>query len=76
MEDRFGTEIESDSEKAEVKMTNSAGDEIVEYAIHYAQDSSYPPNLTKEKKRAVRNCTELLSISIKGFVTAVHVQVR
>ena len=57
MADRIGTEIESDSEKAEVKMTNS---EIVEYAIHYAQDhGSYPPNLTKEK-RAVRNCAQLL----------------
>ena len=58
MADRIGTEIESDIEMAEVKMTNSAGDEIVEYAIHYAQDGSYPPNLTKEK-RAVRNCAEL-----------------
>ena len=56
MLDRIGMEIESDSEKAEVKMTNSAGDEIVEYTIHYAQDGSYPPNLTKEKKRAVRKC--------------------
>ena len=64
------TQIERDSEKAEVKMTNSAGDKIVEYAIHYAQDGSYPPNLTKEKKRAVRNCVVLTAIIIKGFVTA------
>ena len=28
MADRIRTEIESDSEKTEVKMTNSAGDEI------------------------------------------------
>ena len=55
MVDRVGTEIESDSEKAKVKMTNSAGDEIVE--CHSL--GSYPPILTKEK-RAVRNCAELL----------------
>ena len=32
---------ESDSKKA---------DEILEYAIQYAQDGSYPPELTKKKK--------------------------
>lgn len=29
-------------------------DEILKYAIQYAQDGSYHPNLTEDKKRAVR----------------------
>ena len=59
MADRIGTEIESDSEKAEVKMTNSAGDEIVEYAVHYAQMA--PTHQTSQRRRRelsgiVQNC--------------------
>ena len=59
MVDRIGTEIENDSEKAEVKMTNSAGDEIVEYAIHYAQMA--PTHQTSQRRRRelsgiVQNC--------------------
>jgi len=33
MTDRIRTEIESDSEKTEVKKANSVGDEILEYTI-------------------------------------------
>ena len=29
-------------------------DEILEHATWYVQDGMYPPDLTKEKKRAVR----------------------
>ena len=59
MADRIGTEIEGDSEKAEVKMTNSAGDEIVEYAVHYAQMA--PTHQTSQRRRRelsgiVQNC--------------------
>ena len=59
MADRIGTEIKNDSEKAEVKMTNSAGDEIVEYAIHYAQMA--PTHQTSQRRRRelsgiVQNC--------------------
>ena len=73
MADRMGTEIESDSEKAEVKMTNSARDVIVEYAIHYA-----PTHQTSQRRRrelSGRTVVVLTAIIIKGFVTAVHVQV-
>lgn len=38
------------SNEMESNETNGA-DEILEYAIQYAQDGSYPPNLTKDKKR-------------------------
>ena len=37
-------------------------DEILEYTIRYAQDGSYPPNLTKDKKRAVRKRAALLTV--------------
>ena len=37
-------------------------DEILEYAIQYSQDGSYPPNLTKDKKRAVRKRAALLTV--------------
>ena len=52
---------------------------MVEYAIHYAQDGSYPPNFTKQGEE--ESCQELCrtvvlsAIIIKGFVTAMHVQV-
>ena len=42
-------------------------DEILEYAIQYALDGSYPPELTKEKKRAVRKRAALLTVD-KGEV--------
>ena len=59
MADRIGTEIENNSEKAEVKVTNSAGDEIVEYAIHYAEMA--PTHQTSQRRRRelsgiVQNC--------------------
>ena len=63
MAERIEMEIVSDSEKAEVK----PGDEILEYAIQYAQDGSYPPNITKEKKRAIRKRAALLTVD-KGEV--------
>ena len=53
-------------EPTESNETNGA-DEILEYAIQYAQDGSYPPNLTKDKKRAVRKRAALLSVD-KGEV--------
>ncbi len=40
----------------------SAANEILEYAIQYAQNGSYPPELTKDKKRAVRKRAALLTI--------------
>ena len=43
------------------------GDEILEYAVQYAQDGSYPLNLIKEKKRAVRKRATLLRVD-KGEV--------
>jgi len=43
------------------------GDKILEYAIQYAQDGSYPLNLTKEKKRAVRKHAALFRVD-KGEV--------
>ena len=49
---------ESDSKKA---------DEILEHAIQYAQDGSYPPELTKKKKRADSEHAALLIID-KGEV--------
>ena len=49
---------DSDSKKA---------DEILEYAIQYAQDGSYPPELTKKKKRADSEHAALLIID-KGEV--------
>ena len=42
-------------------------DEILEYAIRYSQDGSYTPNLTKDKKRAVRKRAALLTVD-KGEV--------
>lgn len=42
------------------KMT-SVADEILEYDIKYAQDSSYPPKLMQDKKRAVRKWAALLT---------------
>ena len=50
--------------------TNSV-DEILEYAIRYAQDGSYPPNLIKDKKRAVRKHAALLTVD-KGEVFLFH----
>ena len=50
--------VESDSKKA---------DEILEYAIQYAQDSSYPPKLTKKKERADSERAAFLTID-KGEV--------
>jgi len=66
MADRFRTEIDTGNEETEAKKTNGAGDEILEYAVQYAQDGSYPLNLTKEK-RAVRKRAALLRIN-KGEV--------
>ena len=42
-------------------------DEILEYAFRHFQDGSYPPNLTKDKKRAVRKRAALLTVD-KGEV--------
>ena len=67
MADRFRTEIDTGDEETEAKKTNGAGDEILEYAVQYAQDGSYPLNLTKEKKRAVRKRAALLRVD-KGEV--------
>jgi len=39
-----------------------ASDKIIEYAVQYAQDGSYPLSLTKEKKRAVRKRAALLRV--------------
>ena len=52
MADRIGTEIESDTE---VKMTNSAGDETVEYAIHYAQMAPTHQTSQREMSGIVQN---------------------
>ena len=41
--------------------------EILEYAIRYSRDGSYTPNLTKDKKRAVRKRAALLTVD-KGEV--------
>ena len=67
MADRFRTEINTGDKETEVRKTNGGGDEILEYAVQYAQDGSYPLNLTKEKKRAVRKCAALLRVD-KGEV--------
>ena len=37
-------------------------DKIPELSIQYAKDSSYPPELTKKKKSAVRKHTSLLTV--------------
>ena len=37
-------------------------DPILDYAIHYAINNAYPPDLTKEKKRAVRKRAATLTI--------------
>ena len=42
-------------------------DEILEYAIQYALDGSYPLELTKGKKRAIRKRAVLLTVN-KGEV--------
>ena len=42
-------------------------DEILELAIKYVQDGSYPPDLSKERKRAVRKRATALSID-KGEI--------
>ncbi len=42
----------------------SGADEILEYAIQYAEDGSYPPKLTKDKKRAVRKRAALLTVEV------------
>ncbi len=34
--------------------TTSGADEILEYAIQYAEDGSYPPELTKDKEVAFK----------------------
>ncbi len=39
----------------------------MEYAIQYAEEGSYPPELTKYKKRAVRKRAALLTVD-KGEV--------
>ena len=38
MADRFRTEIDTGDEETEAKKANGAGDEILEYAVQYAQD--------------------------------------
>ncbi len=50
-----------------IEKTTSATDDILEYATQYAQDGSYPPALTKDKKRAVRKRAALLTVD-KGEV--------
>ncbi len=45
-----------------IDKTKSGADEILEYAIQYAEDGSYPPELTKDKKRAVRKRAALLTV--------------
>ncbi len=50
-----------------IDKTTSGADEILEYAIQYAEDGSYPPELTKDKKRAVRKRAALLTVD-KGEV--------
>ena len=42
-------------------------DEILELAIKYVQDGSYPPDLSKDRKRAVRKRATALSIN-KGEI--------
>ena len=49
-------QAKSDSEKAEVKMTNSAGDEIVEYAVHYAQMAPTHQTSQRRRRELVQNC--------------------
>ena len=55
----MATMAESNSKKA---------DKIPEYAIQDAKDGSYPPELTKEKERAVRKRAALLTVD-KGEVS-------
>ncbi len=50
-----------------IDKTTSGADEILEYAIQYAEVGSYPPKLTKDKKRAVRKRAALLTVD-KGEV--------
>ena len=42
-------------------------DEILELAIHYVQNGSYPPGLSRDKKRAVRKRAATVSCD-KGEV--------
>ena len=49
-------------------MAESDRDEILEYAIRNALGSSYPPELMKEKERAVRKRAALLTVD-KGKVS-------
>ena len=56
----------TESNETESNETNGT-DEILEYAIQYAQDGSYRPNLTEDKKRAVGKRAGLLSVD-KGEV--------
>ena len=43
------------------------GDDILEFAIQYVQDGSYPPELTKDRKRAVGKRATLLTVE-KGEI--------
>ena len=47
------------------------GDDILEFAIQYVQDGSYPPKLTKDRKRAVRKRATLLTVE-KGQIFVKH----
>ena len=84
MADRIGTEIENDSEKAKVRMMNSAGDEIVEYAIHYAQMALTHQTSQRRRKlvpgvcpfscwqRGSKCCSEISSNKSNGFIKWLH----
>ena len=45
-------------EEIEVKVD----DQILEYAIFYCQNGTYPDNLSKDKKRAVRKKAKSISV--------------
>ena len=42
-------------------------DDVLEFAIQYVQDGSYPPEITKDKKRAIRKRAAVLSME-KGEI--------
>ena len=53
---------EKDGEQREIDEEHQEADNILEHAIEYCMTGSYPPGLTKDKKRAVRKRAKAVTV--------------
>ena len=54
--------METTDEPAEPEQEASDNQQLLDFAIEYCMHGSYPPGLTKDKKRAVRKRAKSVSV--------------